>query len=102
MLRGLALASFVLLAACGGDSEKTYDTYQLCFDDLTEKQDETVTEAIVRCCIDYDVMGATKPVCGDVQSDCINYLTANLSQTDADIAIQTNACNKYLEERAMQ
>lgn len=100
MLR-VAMASLVLLAACGGDSEKTYDTYQLCFDDKTEKQNETATDAIVRCCLDHDIMGMPKPVCGATQPDCINFLTANLSQTDADIAIQTAACQKYVDEKDM-
>jgi hypothetical protein len=100
MLRA-ALASIVLLAACGGESEKTYDTYQLCFDDKTEKQKETVTDAIVRCCLDHDIMGTPKPVCGATQSDCINFLTSNLDQTDADISVQTPACQKYVTEKDM-
>jgi len=100
-MRALLLASVVLVAACGDDPPKKYDTYQLCFDDK-KKQDIETPEAIVRCCLDHEIMGMEPPVCGNNDPECINFLTANLKQTDADISTQQASCTMYIAEKNMQ
>ena len=99
-MRALALASLVLVAACGDDPPKKYTTYQACFDDVI-KQDLTNVETIVKCCIDHEIGGMKGPVCGATDADCINFLTANLKQTDADITTQMQACTDYLAQKDM-
>ena len=98
-MRGLLIVT--LLAACGGDSAKSYETYQACFDDVI-KSKPMKTDTIVECCLEKKVGGGEPPHCGDAESDCINYLTTNLKQTDADITVQQMACAAYVAEKAMQ
>ena len=93
--------SLVLVAACGGDSAKKYDTYQACFDDVI-KQEKTNVQAIVECCIDKEIDGMKGPLCGADEPECINYLTLNIKQTDADITVKQAACQSYVAEKAMQ
>jgi len=100
-MRALLLASLVLVG-CGDEEAKTYPTYQACFDDKTEKQSEKTVDAVVACCLDHEIGGAMAPHCGPDESTCINYLTANLSQTDADIQIRTQSCQAYLVAKAKQ
>ena len=52
--------------------------------------------------LEKKVGGGEPPHCGDAESDCINYLTTNLKQTDADITVQQMACAAYVAEKAMQ
>lgn len=92
----------VLLVACGGGDAKQYTTYQECFDDKTEKEDKTAVEGIVQCCLDHEIGGAKPPLCGADQAECINYLTANVSQTDADITVKMEGCTAYVAEKAME
>ncbi len=103
-MRALLLGCLVLtaLTACSSDEEKTYATYQECFDDLTQHAKKTTVDSIVECCIDHTVAGAKGARCGDTDADCINYLTANLKQTDADITVQTQACSAYIAAKAQQ
>lgn len=98
-MRGLLLAC-LLLAACGDEAAKKYSSYQLCFDDVI-KQDKTNVETIVKCCIEHEIAGEMGPVCGNDESNCINYLTVNLKQTDADITVKQEACAAYVAEKAM-
>ncbi len=100
-MRALLVSLLFVVAACGGDSAKTYDTYQACFDDVF-KTGKTNIQTIVQCCIDEEVGGMKGPLCGDADPDCINYLTANLKQTDADITAKQQACADYVAEKAMQ
>ena len=102
-MRGLLLAALVLglFTACGDEAAKKYSTYQLCFDDVI-KQDKTPSETIVKCCIEHEIAGEKGPVCGNDESNCINYLTVNLNQTDADITIKQEACAAYVVEKAME
>ena len=95
------LVSLVFVAACGGGSSKKYDTYQACFDDVI-KQDKTNVETIVECCIDKQIAGMDGPLCGADEPECINYLTTNIKQTDADITVKQQACAAYVAEKAMQ
>jgi hypothetical protein len=91
----------VVVAACGSDSKKKYDTYQACFDDVI-KQDKTNVQTIVECCIDKEIGGMKGPLCGADEPECINYLTNNIKQTDADITVKQQACQAYVAEKAMQ
>ena len=101
-MRALCLAA-VLLAACGEDSPKSYRSYQECFDDKFDRQHKMTTESILECCLDHSVgTGSKPPNCGNDDAECINYLTANLSQNDADITIQTTACSAYIAEKNKQ
>ena len=101
-MRALCLVA-LLLAACGGDSAKSYRSYQECFDDKFDKQHKMTNDSIVECCLDHSVGdGAEPPNCGNSDPECINYLTANLSQDDADITVQTSACAEYLAEKNEQ
>ena len=95
------LLVLLVIAGCGGDEAKKYDTYQACFDDLTQHENKMKTDAIVKCCIDFTVGGMEGPRCGDTDADCINYLTANLKQTDADITTQMEACGFYVAQKPM-
>lgn len=99
-MRGLLIAT-LLLGACSSDSSKSYETYQACFDDVI-KSKPMKTETIVECCLERDIGGGKPPHCGDAEPDCINYLTTNLKQTDADITVQQEACAAYVAEKAMQ
>src|SRR5688572_20706097 len=92
----------VFLIACGGGDAKKYASYQECFDDKTEKQDKMPVESIVSCCLDHEIGGMKPPLCGADQAECINYLTANVSQTDADITVKTDGCAAYVAEKAME
>src|SRR5204863_6193960 len=101
-MRALVLASILvgMLAGCGDDPPKQYATYQDCFDDKFHDDMKPIVESIVTCCTDHEIGGMKGPVCGDVDADCINYLTANLKQTDADITVTTEACRVYVSEKA--
>jgi hypothetical protein len=100
-MRALLFASLVVLGACGGDDPKAYPSYQECFDDQTEKEQRPVVDSIVKCCIEHEIAKMPGPVCGNNEADCINFLTTNLSQTDADITVQTEACTAYVAAKAM-
>jgi len=97
-----SLASCVVLGllalGCGEDGPKEFPSYQECFDELTLDDGRMKIDAIVACCLEHPING-TAPSCGADQSECINYLTVNLAQTDADITVQTEACTAYLSER---
>lgn len=99
-MRGLLL-SFLFVAACSSDTTKSYPTYQACFDDVI-KQGKTNIESIVQCCLEETVSGMEGPVCGADEPECINYLTLNIKQTDAEITIKQQACAAYVVEKAMQ
>ena len=101
-LIGLLLASTLVmpLVACGSDSPESYATYQECFDDHTTKESLPVSEAITVCCIDHPIMDV-KPVCGATEADCINYLTANLKQTDATQGELMAGCSAYVMQMSM-
>ena len=101
-MRALVLAGWIVVVGCGGDDPKKYTSYQECFDDKTEKEDKMPVEAIVQCCLDHEVAGAQPPLCGVDQPECINYLTANLAQTDADITVKMEACAAYDAEKNKQ
>jgi hypothetical protein len=99
-MRTIVLAASLVLVGCGDDPPKKYDSYQECFDDKVTKNMEPKIESIVSCCIDHEIDNAAGPVCGAEESDCINYLTLSLKQTDADITIQTEACAAYVAAKA--
>jgi hypothetical protein len=96
------ILAILLLAACSDPAAKKYTTYQECFDDKFDRQMVKTIESIVECCLDHEIGGAKPPICGADEPECINYLTANLSQNDADIVVQTDACAQYLSEKNKQ
>ena len=101
--RALLVAAVVWMplvqGACGDDPQESYPTYQECFDDHTEVEMLGIQEAIVVCCIDHPIAG-TAPACGPTKADCINYLTANLSQTSASTVEVMDSCAEYIVQMA--
>ena len=95
-----ALLLVTLMTACGDDPPKKYPTFQECFDDKVDRQMRIPLESIVECCLDHDIGGGKPPHCGADDAECINYLTTNLNQTDADITLQTQACSVYVTMKA--
>ncbi len=103
MLRPLLLALLVCAPGLGckdNSGEEAYPTYQECFDDHTQSEMLPVKEAIIVCCIEHPIDGV-KPVCKDTAPDCINYLTANLKQTDASTTEVQEACAEYITQKDM-
>jgi hypothetical protein len=97
MLFALALA-----VGCKDTSgSEPFDTYQLCFDEQTERQKKPVLDALVECCLDHPIDGV-KHVCKETVPDCINYLTANLVQTDASTTEVADGCAEYISELEME
>jgi hypothetical protein len=88
------MALVLLAGACKDDPSKSYETFQLCFEDQTEKEGLLVVDAIVACCIDHPIAGES-PACGADEPACINFLTDNLDQTDAGIPERMQACQLY-------
>ncbi|MEO8700599.1 MAG: hypothetical protein ABI867_11175 [Kofleriaceae bacterium] len=96
------LFALLVLAACKDTSgTEPFETYQLCFDEQTEKQLKPVVDSLVECCLEHAIDGV-KPVCKDTMPDCINYLTANVLQTDASTTEISEGCTEYLAELEMQ
>lgn len=96
-LPGLALALLVLPVACKDTSGPTpFPSYQECFDDQIFKVKAMVPDAILACCTDHPI-GGVMPVCGATKADCINYLTANLNQTDASTVEVMDTCQLYID-----
>lgn len=84
------------VAGCGGDEVPTAETYQGCFDDQPDA--DTPTDRIIACCLDYQI-GGVRYTCGTTVADCINYLTANLSQISADVPEVRDGCEQYVDLR---
>jgi hypothetical protein len=89
----LLSASVLLLLqpACKDDTVASYPTYQDCFDDLTDKKLLEIVPALVECCLDHPIDGDLN-ACGETMSDCVNFLTNNLSQFDTDVGQRMDAC----------
>lgn len=85
----------LLVAACGDDPPKSYDNYQACFDDQTEKGMLPVMDSIVACCLEHPIDG-NRPVCQSAVPDCINYLTINLDQVSASPTEVRTSCEAYV------
>jgi len=108
-MRALALSALAalavlvaLFAGCGDDGPDTdpFPTFQQCFDQHTEREMEPVIDAILSCCLDHPIDGM-RPACGDDRPACINYLTANLAQTDASTVEVMDACQAYQDMKNM-
>ena len=93
----VVLVAGAIWVGCHSADDAPFDTYQLCFDQQTEVQLQPVIESIVECCIDHAI-AAVKPACQNTVSDCINYLTANLVQTDASTVEVHDGCQAYITE----
>ncbi|MEJ7602436.1 MAG: hypothetical protein WKG01_31380 [Kofleriaceae bacterium] len=99
-MRSTILFAALVLAACGDDPPKSYDTYQDCFDDQTLYDMMPVQESIVACCFDHPIDG-NRPVCQGTVPDCINFLTINLSQVSASPGEVRASCEEYIVKLEM-
>ncbi len=86
--------------ACEQEHGGGFATYQECFKDHFEDEMLPVKEAIVVCCLEHPISDVV-PVCGETKPDCINYLTANLSQTSASTTDVMDACADYVSQKSM-
>ena len=91
----------VLASGCGEDPPESFPTYQECFDSRTMEAAQLVPDAIVMCCLDHPIGGMTS-ACGLTTPDCINYLTAQLSQTSASTVEKMDSCAAYIRKRNEQ
>lgn len=92
----LAVAVATSVVGCESDEPPSAASYQECFDDRPDSA--LVTEKIVDCCLDFIIDGL-RYACGTTTADCINYLTANLDQTDAGQPEKQAACEEYVDMR---
>ena len=99
-MRSTILLAILILAACGDDPPKSYDTYQACFDDQTQQGMLPVQESIVACCFDHPIDG-NRPVCQGEVPACINFLTINLSQVSASPGEVRASCEEYITKLDM-
>lgn len=93
VLLAVAVATTV---GCESDEPPSAATYQACFDDLPDG--DPAQDKILSCCLDY-IIGGLRYACGTTTADCINYLTANLDQTDAGQPEKMAACEMYVDMR---
>lgn len=100
-MRFVILASVLLFSACGHDHDPAgYASYQLCFDEHTTGEGLTITQAVVVCCLDHPIGGATE-VCGTTDAACVTYLTANLLPASASGTEIAAACTEYITQKGM-
>lgn len=98
MLRALAALSLVLAVGCEDEAPAEFPTIQACFDDYYDDGAGLLaSESILECCLLHPIDGQ-KPACGATQADCINYLTANLSQTSASTTEVMDSCATYADQ----
>ena len=94
------VSSAFVFAACGGDEEEAYDTFQACYDDHKTVESLPADQAIATCCIEHKIGSAAKDtVCGNDAAACMTYLTANLTSTSASSADIMAGCTLYVSER---
>jgi hypothetical protein len=93
VMLAVALATSV---GCESDEPPSAATYQECFDDRPDN--DLAQDKIITCCLDYIVDGV-RYACGTTTAECINYLTANLDQTDAGQPEKMTACEMYVDMR---
>lgn len=92
----MAVAAATSVVGCSSDEVPSAATYQECFDDRPDNdmaQDKALT-----CCLDFIIDGV-RYACGTTTADCINYVTANLDQTDIDQPGKQAACEMYADMR---
>ncbi|MDX2090746.1 MAG: hypothetical protein SFX73_23005 [Kofleriaceae bacterium] len=99
LLRTLLLATLVLgFVSCGDEEPEAFPTYQACFDEFWDTgMGLPVRDTILECCLSHPIDGVT-PACGPTAPDCINYLTANLSQTSASTVEVMETCAIYADQ----
>lgn len=95
-LRAIVFAVVSLALGCGDDGHEptAYSNFQLCFDAHQDDEALSPVDAILSCCVEHPVTDL-RPACGATAPDCINYLTANLSQTSASTVETQEACAAY-------
>jgi hypothetical protein len=92
----MAVAAVTSVVGCESDETPGAATYQECFDDRPDSA--TAQDKVVDCCLDF-VIGGLRYACGTTTAECINYLTANLNQTDIDQPGKQAACEMYVDMR---
>jgi hypothetical protein len=100
-MRAILIALVACLPfGCGDDGHDAtpFTSFQACFDNHTDVELLPTHTAIVVCCLDHPIVGMS-PACGDTEADCINYLTANLNQTDASTTQVMDACVDYISQK---
>lgn len=98
----LAFAALLLLTACHDHDHEHegFDTFQACFDEHHTAESLPTQQAIVICCLDHPIDGATE-VCGTTAADCATYLGTNLASTSATQTEVTTACDDYITQKGM-
>jgi hypothetical protein len=93
----LAIVSTVFLfAACGGDDEESFATFQACYDDHANVESLPHDQAIAVCCLDHAIgSSGANVVCGADSAACVTYVTANLTSTSATAAEIMAGCTSY-------
>jgi hypothetical protein len=94
-----AVLSALALTACGSKNQmeaEPFATLQACFDEHSKTESLSVHDSIVVCCIDHPIAGV-HPSCGNLQTDCITHVRAELDASVTDTEIQT-ACTDYISE----
>ncbi len=84
------------LAGCGGHDHSSYSNFQACFEEHTGVESLTTTEAIVVCCLDHEIDGASVP-CGATANDCVAYL--GLSLVGPPMTEVSTACDEYIRQK---
>lgn len=90
----LAVAAAASVVGCSSEETPGAATYQECFDDRPDG--DLAQDKVLACCLDY-VIGGMRYACGTTTAECINYLTANLKQTDIDQPGKQAACEMYVD-----
>lgn len=89
----VALATSV---GCESEEPPSAATFQDCFDDRPDA--DPAQDKVMDCCLDF-IIGGLRYACGETTADCINYVTANLDQTDIDQPGKQAACEMYIDMR---
>ncbi len=92
----MAVAAVTSVVGCESEEPPSSATFQECFDDRPDG--DPAQDKIITCCLDV-IVGGKRYACGTTTADCINYLTANLDQTDAGQPEKMAACEMYVDMR---
>lgn len=98
-MRTLWILLALVVFACDhhGTDNEPYDSFGDCFDDHHNVEAFPVDEAIQICCLEHPIGGVDADiVCGDTQTECEDYVGAELPDTEATATEITAACAGYL------
>jgi len=102
-LAAALLGAVAVAPGCGGHADpESYATFQECWTDHSVNESLTPAQSIAVCCLEHPIGGtAENVVCGNDQTACETYVTANLMPADATTAQITAGCADYLTQRGM-